>query len=170
MMKGASMSEKKDYVASQFAKDIHCNMAQLSKSVREKFGKGLNLMHVRQLRDAYEAGSFDRKWAELFASEEELAKSKAGLEKARRKGKVRGERRRKMQLKGRRNLDRDKVLMQDLKSHLVVYRAHDGFMHSRSFKSRKRAEQMVKQLIGEGTPAGEIGYFKRNEIQTTVTL
>jgi hypothetical protein len=162
------MSEKKSFVAKHFAKDIDCNMAQLSKSVREEFGKGLNLMHVRQLRDAYRAGSFDRKWDELFRHEEEQVRSAKGFKRA--KGKVRGDRRRKLQIAGRRDLDRDKILMRDFNNHLVVYRAEDGFMHSQAFKSRRRAEETVKSLIREGVPASDIGYFRRNEIQTTVTL
>jgi len=159
--------DKQAFVASNFAKDIGCNMAQLSKTVREKYGKGINLMHMRLLRDAFAAGSFDRKWNELFSHEETTASSTSGRKRT---PKTRGDRRRKVQLRGRRDADRDKVVLRDLKSHLVVYRTTDGHMHSQGFKSRKRAEAMVKELIGEGVPASEIGYFKRNEIQTTVTL
>jgi hypothetical protein len=165
------MENKKAFVASIFERDPTVKQLDLSRAVREKFGKGLSFVHVRKLREAFADGSFDRVWSEMFATEPDLKRSQASLGKApTRRKKSRGERRRKTLLKGRRDIDRDKIVVTDFNSHLVVYRTHEGLMHSRAFKSRKRAERMVNQLLVDGVPANEIGYFRRNEIKTKVVL
>jgi hypothetical protein len=160
------MTDKKSFVAEQLKANPEINQLELSRKVRETYGKGLSFVHVRQLRDAWGKGSFDRVWHELFGLEEATEQSAAPA----RQKKSRGERRRKTQLRGRRDLDRDKIVMRDFSNHLVVYRTHDGTMHSQAFKSRDRAERMVNELLSEGVPANEIGYFKRNEIQAKVVL
>jgi len=161
------LKDRKSFVAEKFAADPEINQLELSRSVRETFGKGLSFVHVKQLRDAFGKGTFDRAWAELFGMEEDAEKKSAS--KSRQK-KERGERRRKTQLRGRRNFDRDKIPMREFSNHLVVYRMHDGTMQSQAFKSRKRAEKLVNDLLSEGVLATEIGYFRRNEIQAKVTL
>lgn len=164
------MSERKNFVAALFARDPEMNQLKLSRAVRDKFGKGLSFVNIKKLRDAHNDGSFDRVWNELFKGETDLKLSKQGMRKVATQKKIRGDRRRKTQLKGRRSIDRDKIRISDMRAHLVVYRAADGVMQSLTFKSRKRAEAMVKELLGEGVAANEIGYFRRNEIQTTVVL
>lgn len=159
------MTDKKSFVAEQLKANPEINQLELSRKVRETYGKGLSFVHVRQLRDAFAKGSFDRVWQELFGLEEEVEQRAPARVK-----KSRGERRRKTQLRGRRDLDRDKIVMRDFSNHLVVYRTHDGTMHSQAFKSRDRAERMVNDLLSEGVPASEIGYFRRNEIQARVVL
>lgn len=160
------MSDKKAFVASLFEGDPNINQLELSRAVRQKFGKGLSFVHVRKLREAHADGSFDRLWSEMFATDADLKRS----EQTAPKKKSRGERRRKTLLKGRRDIDRDKIVMNGFNNHLVVYRTHEGLMHSQAFKSRKRAERLVHQLLIEGVPANEIAHFKRNEITTKVVL
>jgi hypothetical protein len=164
------LSERKDFVAALFAKDPEMNQLKLSRAVRDKFGKGLSFVNIKKLRDAHKDGSFNRVWNELFKGETDLKLSKQGMQKVASRKKVRGDRRRKTQLKGRRSIDRDKIRISDMRNHLVVYRADDGVMQSQSFKSRKRAEKLVTELLNDGVPANEIGYFRRNEIQTKVVL
>ena len=65
------MTDRKSFVAAQFAADSDVNQLTLSRSVRETFGKGLSFVHVKQLRDAFQKGSFDRVWTELFGVEED---------------------------------------------------------------------------------------------------
>jgi hypothetical protein len=155
------MSDRKSFVAALFAAHPDMKQLELSRKVREAFGTGLSFVHVRQLREAFLAGNFDRTWSELFGSEaEELRSAGAATHK-----KVRGDRRRKTRLRGRREIDADKIVMRELHNHLVVYRTHDGRMNSQAFNSRKRAEGMVDELLNEGVPASEIGYFRRNEIK-----
>lgn len=161
------MTDRKSFVAAQFAADSDVNQLTLSRSVRETFGKGLSFVHVKQLRDAFQKGSFDRVWTELFGVEED---AEMKTEPKKREKKIRGDRRRKTQLRGRRDFDRDKIPMRAFNNHLVVYRMHDGTMQSQAFKSRKRAERLVHDLLVEGVLATDIGYFRRNEIQTKVVL
>ena len=160
------MDEKKAFVASLFEDDPNIHQLELSRAVREKFGKGLSFVHVKKLRGAHADGGFDRMWSELFAVERDVKLSDANKPVK----KSRGERRRKTLLKGRRGIDRDKIVMNAFNNHLVVYRTHEGLMHSQAFKSRKRAERLVHQLLIEGVKANEIAHFKRNEIKTKVVL
>jgi hypothetical protein len=160
------MSDRKTFVAGLLNAQPDIKQLELSRRVREAFGTGLSFVHVRQLREAWLAGSFDRVWSELFGTEEDEQRS---ANEASRK-KLRGDRRRKTQLRGRRGIDADKVVMREFHNHLVVYRTHDGRMNSQAFNSRKRAEGMVNELLNEGVPANEIGYFCRNEIKATVVL
>ena len=155
------MSERKTFVAGLLAAQPDIKQLELSRRVREAFGKGLSFLHVRQLRAAYLDGGFDRLWSELFGTEEDEQRS----DEAASRKKLRGERRRKTHLRGRRDIDHDKIVMREFHSHMVVYRAHDGRMNSQAFNSRKRAESLVEELLSEGVPANEIGYFKRNEIK-----
>lgn len=157
------MIRRKTFVAELLAANPELNQLELSRKVRGAFGTGLSFVHVRKLRQAHAEGEFDSVWTDLFGEEEQFGDAES-LKKQR------GERRRKTQLRGRRGLDRDKIVMREFHSHLVVYRAHDGRMNSQAFNSRKRAESMVNELLIEGVPASEIGYFKRNEIKATVAL
>lgn len=160
------MEEKKAFVASMFEADPNVNQLQLSRAVREKFGKGLSFVAIRKLREAWTSGSFHRMWLEMFADERDQQRSQATAPQK----KQRGDRRRKTLLKGRRDIDRDKIVMTSFNNHLVVYRTHEGLMHSQAFKSRKRAERLVHQLLVDGVPANEIAHFKRNELKTKVVL
>ena len=160
------MEDKKAFVAALFEDAPNIHQLELSRAVRDKFGKGLSFVHIRKLREAHAKGAFDRMWSELFAVERDVKLSKKDAPKK----KSRGERRRKTLLKGRRNIDRDKIVVTGFNNHLVVYRTHEGLMHSQAFKSRKRAERLVNQLLVDGVPANSIGYFKRNEIKTKVVL
>lgn len=155
-------NERKKYVAHLLADAGSLNAGELSRAVREKFGKGLNLMDVRKLQDAHAAGTFERVWHELFADEEVHARSSEGLKRHK---KSRGERRRKTLLKGRRDIDADKVVLREFPSHLVVYRTEDGTIHSRNLESRKRAEALVNELLDEGTPPEHVAYFRRSEVE-----
>jgi hypothetical protein len=65
------MSERKTFVAGLLAAQPDINQLELSRKVREAFGKGLSFVHVRQLREAFASGGFDRLWSELFGTEEE---------------------------------------------------------------------------------------------------
>jgi hypothetical protein len=152
------MKDKKTFVAEMLKANPEIKQVDLSRAVRDAYGKGLAFGHIRTLKEAFDKGSFERVWSELF-SEEEV------VEAAPVKQKSKGERRRKTQLKGRRDLDRDKILLRSLNNHLVVYRTHEGNLHSQAFKSRDRAERLVRELLDEGVPAAEIGYFKRNEVK-----
>lgn len=149
------------------ADDGSLNAGELSRAVREKFGKGLNLMDVRKLQDAHAAGTFDRVWDELFAHEEDVQRSEEGLKRLK---KSRGERRRKTLLKGRRDIDADKIVLREFPSHLVVYRTEDGVIHSMNLESRKRAEALVKDLIEEGTPPQHVAYFRQSEVEQPVPV
>lgn len=161
------MIDRKTFVSEKFTANPEINQLELSRSVREACGKGLSFVHVKQLREAFQKGSFDRTWTELFGMEEDAEKKTDGQK---REKKSRGERRRKTQLRGRRGFDRDKIPMREFNNHLVVYRTMDGTMQSQAFKSRKRAEHLVAELLTEGVLATDIGYFRRNEIRTKVTL
>lgn len=164
------MDTRKEFVAEMFANDPEINQLKLSRAVRDRFGKGISFVNIKKLRDAHGDGSFNRVWNELFKDETDLVLSKQGMQKSATQKKARGDRRRKTQLKGRRSIDRDKVRISDMRRHLVVYRADDGMMQSQTFKSRKRAEKLVMDLLSDGVPANEIGYFRRNEIQAKVVL
>jgi hypothetical protein len=161
-------SEKRDFVRQMLATQPGMGPGKLSGAIRQRFGKGISFVHLKQLREALESGRFDRKWQELFGPGE--PPSTAATQSPAPEKKVRGERRRKLGLVGRRHRDRDNITLRDIQGHLVVYRARDGFMRSQTFNSRKRAERMVKELLTEGVTADNIGYFRRNEILTTVVL
>ncbi|MCB9893939.1 MAG: hypothetical protein H6839_05810 [Planctomycetes bacterium] len=152
------MKDRKAFVAEIISAEEGMSQLEISRAVKDQFGSGLSFVQVRRLRDAHEAGAFDRVWDELFAVEE--AKSENG---GRRK-KPRGDRRRKTLLRGRRNLDMDKFVLNTMHNHLVIYRAEGGALNSQAFKSRERAEKLVKQLLQEGHPPEQIGYFRRNEV------
>ena len=152
------MNDKKDFVERMIAYDANIGAGTLSQAVREAFGKGLNLMHVRKLQEAHAAGTFDRVWDELFRGEADEKRSTEGLK---RQKKSRGERRRKLQLKGRRDIDRDKIVMGEFATHLVVYRTSDGTVFSQEFESRKRAEALVEELLDDGYAPDDVAYFRR---------
>jgi hypothetical protein len=165
---GTTLSnQKKQFVAALLADDGSLNAGELSRAVREKFGKGLNLMHVRRLQDAHAAGTFERVWDELFAAEDDAERSAEGLKRSK---KSRGERRRKTLLKGRRDIDADKIVLREFPSHLVAYRTEDGTIHNRNLDSRKRAEALVRELLDEGTPPEHVAYFRRSEVEAPLAL
>jgi hypothetical protein len=147
------------------AYDAGINAGTLSRAVREAFGKGLNLMDVRKLQDAHNAGTFDRVWDELFTDEDDVQRSEQGLKRLK---KSRGERRRKTQIKGRRDIDHDKIVVREFASHLVIYRNDDGVVHSQEFESRKRAESLVEDLLAEGYAPDHVAYFRRMEAELPV--
>jgi hypothetical protein len=86
-----------------------------------------------------------------------------------RQPKQRGDRRAKYETRGRRKLDLNKIQLDDFSDHLVVYR-QDGALTQQTFKSRDRAEQLVRELLNAGHVATEIAYYKLNPIKTTVTV
>lgn len=151
------MDDKKKFVASTFEQNIDVSIRDLSKKLRQAFGKGVGFVEIKRLREAWLGGTFDRVWDEIFRDEPTW---QASLEA----GKERGDRRKRMKVRGRRGLDRDKVSLTEIRGHLVVYRTADGFMNSRQFDSRKRAEELVKQLVREGIKPDQIGWFRRNEL------
>lgn len=152
------MNNKKAWLASVFENNIDISMGDLSTSMRKQFGKGAGFVELKRLREAWLAGSFDRVWDEVFRDEPAWERSVAQA------GKTRGDRRKKLKVRGRRGIDKDKISLSDIRGHLVVYRSADGFMNSQQFDSRKRAEELVKQLLSEGIPADRIGWFRRNEL------
>ncbi len=83
--------------------------------------------------------------------------------------KQRGDRRAKYEPRGRRDADLNKIQLNDFSEHLVVYRK-DGALEQATFKSRDRAEQLVRELLNAGHVATEIAYYKLNPIKTTVTV
>lgn len=149
--------DKKSYVAELLANG-ETNAGELSRSVRIKFGKGLNLMDARKLVDAHEAGRLSRVWNEIFATEQDENESALGLNRK----KSRGERRRKLNLKGRRGIDRDKIVLREFAPHLVVYRSTEGVLHSQAFESRKRAEALVRELLELGL---EVSHYRRSDAE-----
>lgn len=152
-------TNRKTFVSETIAASPDISASELSKAVREKFGKGLNIMHARSLLAA--GAGFERLWDELFADEEIAQESEAGLKRSK---KDRGDRRRKLALKGRREIDRDRILLREFNSHLVVYRANDGFLRSTGLESRNRAEDLIKQLVKDGVAESDIAYFCRDEL------
>lgn len=86
-----------------------------------------------------------------------------------RAAKQRGDRRAKYELRGRRKADLDKIQLSDFSDHLVVYRK-DGALQQATFKSRDRAEALVRELLNAGHVATEIAYYKLNPIKATVTV
>ncbi len=83
--------------------------------------------------------------------------------------KTRGDRRAKYEPRGRRDADLNKIQLNDFSEHLVVYRK-EGALEQATFKSRDRAEQLVRELLNAGHVATEIAYYKHNPIKTTVTV
>lgn len=152
------MNEKKAWLASMFESRIDMSMSELSTSLRKKFGKGVGFVELKKLREAFLAGTLDRVWDEVFRDEPAWVKSQSAADK------TRGDRRKKLKVRGRRGIDKDKISLADIRGHLVVYRTEDGFMNSQQFDSRKRAQELVKQLLAEGISADRIGWFRRNEI------
>lgn len=151
------MNDKKSYTASMFEKDVDIKAGDLTKGMRLKFGSAIGLIEVKLLREAWVNGTFDRVWDEIFRDEESWRKS--------REKKARGDRRKKLAVRGRRGIDRDKVSIREITGHMVVYRSVDGFMNSRQFDSRKRAGDFVKELLRDGVEAEKIGWFRRNELE-----
>ncbi len=86
-----------------------------------------------------------------------------------RQPKQRGDRRAKYETRGRRKRDLNKIQLDDFSEHLVVYR-REGALTQQTFKSRDRAEQLVRELLNAGHVATEIAYYKLNPIRTTVTV
>jgi hypothetical protein len=86
-----------------------------------------------------------------------------------RQPKERGDRRAKIETRGRRKADLNKIQLNDFSGHLVVYRV-DGALTQQTFKSRERAEQCVRELLNAGHVATEIAYYRLNPIRTTVTV
>lgn len=159
------MNERKNFVGAQFAANIDIKAGELSSALRDKFGKGLGFVEVKRLREAFVGGSFDRVWDELFRDEPTWEASARELS---REKKSRGERRKKLAVRGRRGIDRDKVSLPEIRGHMVLYRTADGFLNVQQFDSRKRAEELVKQLMHEGIKAGDIHWFRRNELAAAV--
>lgn len=91
------------------------------------------------------------------------------VEAARPLKKQRGDRRAKYEPRGRRDADLNKIQLNDFSEHLVVYR-REGALEQATFKSRDRAEQLVRELLNAGHVATEIAYYKLNPIKTTVTV
>lgn len=156
------MDDRKRFVASVFETNIDVAVGDLSKKLRQAFGKGVGFVEIRKLREAWLAGTFDRVWDEIFRDEPTWTQSQSSAEKSR------GDRRKKLKVRGRRGIDKDKISLTEIRGHLVVYRTPDGFMNSRQFDSRKRAEELVKQLMHEGIKPEQIGWFRRNETNTPV--
>lgn len=156
-------TDRKGFVASAFKKDPEIKAVELSRSVREKFGKGIGFVEIKKLRQACTEGAFDRVWDELMGMDDEWEATQAALPAASKK-KSRGERRHKMALRGRRSVDRNKILLREFRGHLVVYRGKDGFLNAQQFDSRKRAEDLVKELVSEGLREADIAWFRRSEM------
>ncbi len=155
------MSERRDFVAALIAGGMS-NAGELSRGVRRKFGKGLNLMDARKLQAAFSKGGFNRVWDELFGDEDDVLESMAEITRAK---KSRGEHRRKLAIKGRRGIDRHKIVLREFSPHLVVYRNTEGMVHSQTFDSRKRAEALVKELAALGL---EVTYYRRTEVAIAI--
>lgn len=83
--------------------------------------------------------------------------------------KVRGDRRGKSEPRGRRDSDLNKVQLNEFSEHLVVYRK-DGVLQQATFKSRERAEKLVRDLLGGGCVATDIAYYRLNPIKTKVVV
>lgn len=156
-------NDRKAFVASAFKKNPEIKAVDLSRSVREKFGKGIGFVEIKKLREACGEGTFDRVWDELMGMDDEWQACQSTLPAESRK-KSRGERRHKMALRGRRSVDRNKILLKEFRGHLVVYRGKDGFLNAQQFDSRKRAEDLVKELLGEGLREADIAWFRRSEM------
>lgn len=153
---------RKAFVEALFRKDAEMKTIDLSRSVREKFGKGLLYAHVKQLREAFINGHFGRTWNELYREDMEFEAMKKAT-KSKSKAKSRGERRGKKKIVGRRDIDKDKISVAAFRNHMVIYRKADGMTYSENFNSRKRAEDMVQKLLDQGVPSSKIGYFKRSD-------
>lgn len=153
-------NEKKSFVAAAFENDIDVTTGELTKALRKEFGSAMGFIEVKLLREAFVNRTFDRVWDEIFRDEESWAKS--------REKKARGDRRKKLVIRGRRGIDRDKVAIPDIQGHMVVYRSVDGFMNARQFDSRQRASDFVGELLRDGIAPAKIGWFRRNDIATKV--
>ncbi|MBE7492357.1 MAG: hypothetical protein HS108_11445 [Planctomycetes bacterium] len=151
------MDDKKKFVASVFEHNIDVTIGELSRQLRQAFGKGVGFVEIKRLREAWLGGTFDRVWDEIFRDEPTWQASAAGA-------KERGDRRKKLKVRGRRRVDKDKISLAGMRGHLVVYRTPDGFLNSQQFDSRRRAEELVRQLLREGIKADQIGWFRRNEL------
>ncbi|MEE9311576.1 MAG: hypothetical protein V3V10_04110, partial [Planctomycetota bacterium] len=155
---------------------------QINRKVKAKFGTGISFVHIKALKEAHKKGKFDSKYNSICGDKKPAKKKakkavkavKAAAPKAKvakkSKSKKRGERRAKYDTRGRRDVDMNKILLKDLNQHLVVYRESDGHMMSENFKSRKNAEERVRNLVCSGVSTADIGYFRRTEIQAKVTL
>lgn len=149
---------KKEFIRARLREEPTVSGAVLSREVREEFGKGISVTHAKTLREALENGTYDRVYHEFYGDETDWEES----EKAGRKAKLRGERRKRTSLKGRRGVDRNKIRLDEFENHLLVYRLSDGTLTSQAFKSRDRAERTIRQLIREGTPEAEICWYRKN--------
>jgi len=149
---------RKQFVASVFESNIDVGIGELCRQLRTTFGKGVGFVQVKKLRESWLGGTFDRVWDEIFRDEPTWQKSQNSAEKSR------GDRRKRMKVRGRRGIDKDKISLSQIRGHLVVYRTPDGFMNSQQFDSRKRAQELVKQLMAEGIKPQQIGWFRRNEL------
>jgi len=155
------MNQRKKFVGDSFATNIDIKAGDLCSALRDKFGKGLGFVEVKRLREAFVGGSFDRVWDELFRDEPTWEASTRALSS---ESKARGERRKKLAVRGRRGIDRDKVTLPEIRGHMVLYRTDDGFLNVQQFDSRKRASELVKQLMHEGVKPDDIHWFRRNEL------
>ncbi len=159
------MNQRKKFVGDSFAANIDIKAGELSAALRDKFGKGVGFVEVKRLREAFVGGTFDRVWEELFRDEPTWEASSLDLS---REKKSRGERRKKLAVRGRRGIDRDKVTLPEIRGHMVLYRTADGCLNVQQFDSRKRAGELVKQLIHEGVKAKDIHWFGRHEMESAL--
>ncbi|MHC4841321.1 MAG: hypothetical protein ACYTDT_10285 [Planctomycetota bacterium] len=159
------MSDRKSFIEKLFSSNPDIKQLDVNRRVKAKFGKGVSFVHIKALRESFKKGKFGRTYDSLYGGKPSPKKS--GTKTT---SKQRGERRAKHDTRGRRDNDRNKVMLKDLDQHLVVYRKQDGYMSSENFKSRKRAEDRVRSLVRSGVSSSDIGYFRRSSIQTSVTL
>lgn len=149
--------KKKRFVAAAFEHDVDVTAGDLTKLLRKEFGSAMGFIEVKLLREAFVNGTFDRVWDEIFRDEDSWAKS--------REDKPRGDRRKKLSIRGRRGIDKNKVSIPEIRGHMVVYRSGDGHMNVRQFDSRKLSEQFVKDLVRDGIKPDSIGWFRRSEVE-----
>ncbi|MDC1142511.1 hypothetical protein OAU50_05430 [Planctomycetota bacterium] len=169
------MSDRKTFIEKLFKSNPDVKQLEVNRKVKGKYGKGISFVHIKALREAHKKGKYSAKYDVLCGDKPKAKKAaakKATVKKtpAKAKTKQRGERRAKDDVRGRRDNDRNKILLKDFNQHLVVHKQRDGYMSSENFKSRKRAEDRVRSLISSGVSSSDIGYFRRSSIQTTVTL
>jgi hypothetical protein len=176
-------NEKMEFVRGQFRADPAVSQFKLTNEVKTRFGKGLAFGAIKKLREAHAAGTFDAAWRELFGAEEAAAATAAPQaapapapaepaavpQPAGRQPKQRGERRSKIEKRGRRRADRSLILLEDFAEHLVVYRVQ-GVLQQATFKSRDRAEEKVKELLAAGTPATDLAYYKQSSMGAKITI
>lgn len=90
------------------------------------------------------------------------------IKPARKARKVRGDRRGNLEPRGRRDADLNKIQLREFSEHLVVFRK-GGAMQQATFKSRERAEKLVRELLSAGLAATDIAYYRLNPIKANMT-